>query len=104
MLFFFKQKSAYEMRISDWSSDVCSSDLSQLLKFPYGAHDDFCDFLGHIGNGLTKEIRASRPGAVSDDGKVIRLGSLRTGSPAWIRIMGERRRRDDERQRSLAGW
>src|SRR3546814_3015500 len=29
MLFFFKQKTAYEMRISDWSSDVCSSDLDQ---------------------------------------------------------------------------
>src|SRR3546814_1525359 len=29
--FFFKQKTAYEMRISDWSSDVCSSDL-QLAK------------------------------------------------------------------------
>src|SRR3546814_881048 len=28
MMFFFKQKTAYEMRISDWSSDVCSSDLS----------------------------------------------------------------------------
>src|SRR3546814_10913181 len=27
--FFFKQKTAYEMRISDWSSDVCSSDLEQ---------------------------------------------------------------------------
>src|SRR3546814_1543297 len=27
--FFFKQKTAYEMRISDWSSDVCSSDLSK---------------------------------------------------------------------------
>src|SRR3546814_3944173 len=27
--FFFKQKTAYEMRISDWSSDVCSSDLPQ---------------------------------------------------------------------------
>src|SRR3546814_2605222 len=27
--FFFKQKTAYEMRISDWSSDVCSSDLTQ---------------------------------------------------------------------------
>src|SRR3546814_3917511 len=26
-IFFFKQKTAYEMRISDWSSDVCSSDL-----------------------------------------------------------------------------
>src|SRR3546814_19107707 len=28
MVFFFKQKTAYEMRISDWSSDVCSSDLA----------------------------------------------------------------------------
>src|SRR3546814_1090226 len=28
--FFFKQKTAYEMRISDWSSDVCSSDLQKL--------------------------------------------------------------------------
>src|SRR3546814_10284096 len=30
LFFFFKQKTAYEMRISDWSSDVCSSDLSVL--------------------------------------------------------------------------
>src|SRR3546814_8454332 len=29
IFFFFKQKTAYEMRISDWSSDVCSSDLRQ---------------------------------------------------------------------------
>src|SRR3546814_11721220 len=29
-VFFFKQKTAYEMRISDWSSDVCSSDLDVL--------------------------------------------------------------------------
>src|SRR3546814_10608665 len=29
---FFKQKTAYEMRISDWSSDVCSSDLEMMLK------------------------------------------------------------------------
>src|SRR3546814_7094680 len=29
--FFFKQKTAYEMRISDWSSDVCSSDLALFL-------------------------------------------------------------------------
>src|SRR3546814_10271238 len=32
MLFFFKQKTAYEMRISDWSSDVCSSDLWQMAR------------------------------------------------------------------------
>src|SRR3546814_5606387 len=31
LLFFFKQKTAYEMRISDWSSDVCSSDLKPRL-------------------------------------------------------------------------
>src|SRR3546814_2576903 len=29
--YFFKQKTAYEMRISDWSSDVCSSDLPALI-------------------------------------------------------------------------
>src|SRR3546814_6227982 len=38
-VFFFKQKTAYEMRISDWSSDVCSSDLTEpsydLPDFPY---------------------------------------------------------------------
>src|SRR3546814_8344489 len=31
-IFFFKQKTAYEMRISDWSSDVCSSDLRGEIK------------------------------------------------------------------------
>src|SRR3546814_5392309 len=31
-VFFFKQKTAYEMRISDWSSDVCSSDLHREQK------------------------------------------------------------------------
>src|SRR3546814_18697440 len=32
LLFFFKQKTAYEMRISDWSSDVCSSDLDPCFR------------------------------------------------------------------------
>src|SRR3546814_5351386 len=36
IFFFFKQKTAYEMRISDWSSDVCSSDL--LGNRPGGGH------------------------------------------------------------------
>src|SRR3546814_2408000 len=38
-MFFFKQKTAYEMRISDWSSDVCSSDLFWELspRLPDGA-------------------------------------------------------------------
>src|SRR3546814_6932674 len=38
--FFFKQKTAYEMRISDWSSDVCSSDLVNIVD-----HADLSDFL-----------------------------------------------------------
>src|SRR3546814_17648389 len=33
-IFFFKQKTAYEMRISDWSSDVCSSDLLRRIAAP----------------------------------------------------------------------
>src|SRR3546814_6103099 len=39
VVFFFKQKTAYEMRISDWSSDVCSSDLSILFT----GDGDFAD-------------------------------------------------------------
>src|SRR3546814_3296102 len=38
--FFFKQKTAYEMRISDWSSDVCSSDLPLYRDVP--AHHQAC--------------------------------------------------------------
>src|SRR3546814_1311379 len=38
MLFFFMQKTAYEVRISDWSSDVCSSDLAI-----YVPADDYTD-------------------------------------------------------------
>src|SRR3546814_2930442 len=40
MLFFFKQKTAYEMRISDWSSDVCSSDL-----FDIGAYIEWANII-----------------------------------------------------------
>src|SRR3546814_3053225 len=40
VFFFFKQKTAYEMRISDWSSDVCSSDLLWLQHDRDLAHPD----------------------------------------------------------------
>src|SRR3546814_7853350 len=43
--FFFKQKTAYEMRISDWSSDVCSSDL----KFIAQHADAFVELAGGVG-------------------------------------------------------
>src|SRR3546814_8322276 len=38
--FFFKQKTAYEMRISDWSSDVCSSDLHRRVALHRLLHLD----------------------------------------------------------------
>src|SRR3546814_2697542 len=52
-LFFFKQKTAYEMRISDWSSDVCSSDLKPCLLLARGrqgqmTHGRGIDLLGAV--------------------------------------------------------
>src|SRR3546814_8739219 len=47
-VFFFKQKAAYEMRISDWSSDVCSSDLQ------------FHDHWRHPHGTLSKKIACLR--------------------------------------------
>src|SRR3546814_21139429 len=38
VVFFFKQKTAYELRISDWSSDVCSSDLAFHTLMEPGCH------------------------------------------------------------------
>src|SRR3546814_11752931 len=54
MCFFFKQKTAYDVRISDWSSDVCSSDLRirrawRLLHFS-GQYMSFADL------GLSEEL------------------------------------------------
>src|SRR3546814_5273681 len=57
LIFFFKQKTAYERRISDWSSDVCSSDLEKDIfadSHPVRWNDQFhrhlppliCPFLG----------------------------------------------------------
>src|SRR3546814_8398713 len=40
---FFKHKTAYEMRISDWSSDVCSSDLLLEDRFFIGSPDDVAE-------------------------------------------------------------
>src|SRR3546814_5978760 len=68
VFFLFKQKTAYEMRISDWSSDVCSSDLLLLLqdRFPYPPrlHSDFPLYaaLTSIGSRTAKRrARLRRP-------------------------------------------
>src|SRR3546814_13066077 len=61
--FFFKQKTAYEMRISDWSSDVCSSDLDAGLEA-----DDPRD-PGHPAHALDRRIRGEVAKADSRIGK-----------------------------------
>src|SRR3546814_10271160 len=43
--FFFKQKTAYDVRISDWSSDVCSSDLALAHAGPVGEIAPFSQFI-----------------------------------------------------------
>src|SRR3546814_13786507 len=47
VVFFFRQNTAYEMRISDWSSDVCSSDLcpSRVIPSSTSARATFCSIL-----------------------------------------------------------
>src|SRR3546814_3073522 len=55
VLFFFKQKTAYEMRISDWSSDVCSSDLIPL-------REAVLDLQHQIGDHLAVELDDERLG------------------------------------------
>src|SRR3546814_14876383 len=46
----FKQKTAYEMRISDWSSDVCSSDLHGRIAWPAGLQPAIDRCAGHVLN------------------------------------------------------
>src|SRR3546814_4885525 len=66
--FFFKQKTAYEMRISDWSSDVCSSDLRPLIWRPRmlsAALIERCG-LAHLGPCAAKAV-ACLPVIVFED-------------------------------------
>src|SRR3546814_9200846 len=58
--FFFKQKTAYEMRISDWSSDVCSSDLRLVVALQADFGGDGARELRRI--FLTRELVELRPG------------------------------------------
>src|SRR3546814_6979600 len=60
-VFFFKQKTAYEMRISDWSSDVCSSDLFQHLRLAEtGGEDQVCQQIALGGRRRTQPHEIGR--------------------------------------------
>src|SRR3546814_10683958 len=61
IIFFFKQKTAYEMRISDWSSDVCSSDLFRSLL----AGDAFAAQQVALGASIADELRPDDRAAIA---------------------------------------
>jgi predicted phage terminase large subunit-like protein len=69
---------------------------SQLLQFPYGAHDDFVTFISLIGLGL---LRQAGPAV-----KVQHETVIQTGSPLWTLRQTAVRARQEKRQRSIAGW
>src|SRR3546814_7892408 len=59
--FFFKQKTAYEMRISDWSSDVCSSDIEDVLEH-HPVPDERIDRMLERRRPVLLEEEVSHPG------------------------------------------
>src|SRR3546814_12225612 len=85
VFFFFKQKTAYEMRISDWSSDVCSSDLLML------------EVIGRclLGQSLDRrESRCRARGKFSGPafGRFVQLGfgHIAIGDPDRNRLLGRK--------------
>src|SRR3546814_7622565 len=93
MFFFFKQKTAYEMRISDWSSDVCSSDLKGFGFFqskPASAFSPVAvspEALGSAWDGgkLSRKLRCHVNGALFGRSEERRVGKecVRTCRSRW---------------------
>src|SRR3546814_17829262 len=80
-VFFFKQKTAYEMRISDWSSDVCSSDLQpDRVDAEFGDVVELVDEAGEIADAVAIAIAEALDVQLIDDRVLV---------PE--RIIGERR-------------
>lgn len=80
-------------RFAPWWADA----RAQLLRFPYAAHDDFVDFLAHIGNGLSTLISAD--GVIERNEKIIQVGS-----PVWIMKEAKRRAMAEARRAANNGW
>src|SRR3546814_5539929 len=81
IIFFFKQKTAYEMRISDWSSDVCSSDLVLEVAGGDGPRVALVPRLGEMGDdvGLFQSrdgVQRHEPGIARADADADETGSV----------------------------
>src|SRR3546814_10840051 len=90
-VFFFKQKTAYEMRISDWSSDVCSSDLfySRRLYAGLGMDRD-----GLVMHRYGRQRRAGPSGTatgpmrirITNDRNIVTIETSLDGGHSWRRF------------------
>src|SRR3546814_4857823 len=78
-IFFFKQKTAYDMRISDWSSDVCSSDLQQRRATQIGCIERL---------GIAGDLARDAAHLIDDVERLVRgvLGHLHDVTQAMTRI------------------
>src|SRR3546814_12509236 len=120
VFFFFKQKTAYEMRISDWSSDVCSSDLgyrergvgeeeaerrawATVNKMDHGGKKN------GSGRGVRQNKATARKGghtrgaAAAARPQAARVQSATKAAEPRLRNAGSRRTNDEPRQRGTAG-
>lgn len=79
-------------RFATWWPDA----RRQLLSFPYGANDDFVDWLGHIGMGILKEHGPVK--RIAED-KVIRVGSI-----DWILAQSRRAAEKEKKKAANDGW
>src|SRR3546814_13823325 len=79
-VFFFKQKTAYEMRISDWSSDVCSSDL----------YHGICELLSTLKTAVgTSEVTISSDATFAEiDRSATRAGEVYRGVGVAVGVLG----------------
>lgn len=71
---------------------------AQLLKFPFGAHDDFVDFMSHIGGGLNAMMSAPKAANNNDN------RPLRSGSIEWILNRSRLQSLRGQRQVANKGW
>src|SRR3546814_5002894 len=102
-VFFFKQKTAYEMRISDWSSDVCSSDLSWRQFVGYRRWRR-CGAAGFAGICESQRFEAACAHPVGrDGGRLPRTNAQRAGarSPQGAEVGGYDGRRSEEHTSEL---
>src|SRR3546814_16308220 len=97
VVFFFKQKTAYEMRISDWSSDVCSSDLETDVALEHvaevldavaehqGAVDAHAE--GEAGVGLRVDAAGDEDARVHDSTAAPLDPALAPARPAGVTVL-----------------